>query len=656
MFCYHQNQDIESTEQITLADPRKTENSKPLEEVVPISIHPDDLDHHVMIGTELTNELRFALTNFLKRNSDGFAWSQGDVPGIDPQVATHKLFTNLEYPPVRQKRRKFAPERLNKLIKTNVVQEAHYPDWLANVVVALKKGESGEYVWLSHTSTKLAQKIVFSLPKIDLIVDAMSKHKLLSFIDAFSGYHQIKMYPLDIEKTSFITEQGLYCYKVMPFGLKNAGATYQRLVNKIFKRADWKNHGDTSGRLLKWSIELSEFHIEYRPRMAIKAQTLADFVIESTHETTPEPEITLLEVETPKEQSSNKDLAWWILYVDGSSNQHGCGAGLVIQTSSGEQMEYAIRIGFKAANNEAEYETLLAGLRVAAGLQEENKKADALANLASTFDFISDRCIPLEFLTSPSIEVANLVLQVEESPTWMDETIIYLQDGALPKDKLQARRIQYRFGIPKVIISDNARQFDNDKFKLFCSDLAISHHFSSPGHPQANGQVEVTNRTILRNLKARLERSKSGWVKELPSILWAYHTKCRIPTGETPYSMVFGTESIILVEIAGAKRSLNLDLLDEKREMAELRQAAYKCWVAKYYNQKVKHRYFLPDDLVLRKVTLSTKELNVGKLGPTREGPYNIIKASKLGTYWLEDLSGKALSHPWNTEHLKKYY
>ena len=70
---------------------------------------------------------------------------------------------------------------------------------------------------------------------IDLIVDATSKHELLSFMDALLGYYQIKMHPLDVEKTLFITERGLYCYKVMPFGLKNASATYQRLVNKIFK-------------------------------------------------------------------------------------------------------------------------------------------------------------------------------------------------------------------------------------------------------------------------------------------------------------------------------------------------------------------------------------------------------------------------------------
>ena len=75
----------------------------------------------------------------------------------------------------------------------------------------------------------------FSLPRIDQIVDASSGHGMLSFLDAFSGYHQIPMYPPDAEKTTFITPRGLFCYNVMPFGLKNAAATYQRLVTKMFK-------------------------------------------------------------------------------------------------------------------------------------------------------------------------------------------------------------------------------------------------------------------------------------------------------------------------------------------------------------------------------------------------------------------------------------
>ena len=74
----------------------------------------------------------------------------------------------------------------------------------------------------------------YSLPWIHTMVDSMTRHELLSFMDTFSGYNQIKMKEDDQERTSFVTSQGLFCYKVMPFGLKNAGATYQRLMNKMF--------------------------------------------------------------------------------------------------------------------------------------------------------------------------------------------------------------------------------------------------------------------------------------------------------------------------------------------------------------------------------------------------------------------------------------
>ena len=74
----------------------------------------------------------------------------------------------------------------------------------------------------------------YPLPSIDQLIDAISGHLMLSFMDAFSGYNQIKLSPEDREKTSFITHRGVYCYKVMPFGLINAGATYQRMMNKIF--------------------------------------------------------------------------------------------------------------------------------------------------------------------------------------------------------------------------------------------------------------------------------------------------------------------------------------------------------------------------------------------------------------------------------------
>ena len=81
---------------------------------------------------------------------------------------------------------------------------------------------------------KACPKDSFPLPKIDQLIDATAGHDRMSFLDAYRGYHQIPLYAADQEKTAFITPRGTYCYKVMPFGLKNAGATYQRLVTKMF--------------------------------------------------------------------------------------------------------------------------------------------------------------------------------------------------------------------------------------------------------------------------------------------------------------------------------------------------------------------------------------------------------------------------------------
>ena len=81
----------------------------------------------------------------------------------------------------------------------------------------------------------------FPIPKIDQLMDSMVGHKLLTFMDAFSGYNQIQMAEEDQEKIAFITSQGLYCYRVMPFSLKNVGAMYQRLVNQMFSKQIERN-------------------------------------------------------------------------------------------------------------------------------------------------------------------------------------------------------------------------------------------------------------------------------------------------------------------------------------------------------------------------------------------------------------------------------
>ena len=91
----------DEVEEITLVDPRETKNTKSLEEVALISIHPDYQDRHVMIEIELSEELQSALVEILKKNYDVFAWSQGDVPRIDLQITVHKLFTDPNHSPIR---------------------------------------------------------------------------------------------------------------------------------------------------------------------------------------------------------------------------------------------------------------------------------------------------------------------------------------------------------------------------------------------------------------------------------------------------------------------------------------------------------------------------------------------------------------------------
>uniref|UniRef100_A0A7N2MBY2 Uncharacterized protein n=1 Tax=Quercus lobata TaxID=97700 RepID=A0A7N2MBY2_QUELO len=200
------------------------------------------------------------------------------------------------------------------------------------------------------------------------------------------------------------------------------------------------------------------------------------------------------------------------------------------------------------------------------------------------------------------------------------------------------RCIVCRFGIPKVLVSNNGRQFDNNYFRDFCSQLGIKNHYSSPTHPQANGQVEVMNRSLLKIIKTRLKGAKGIWPKELPSILWAYRTTARTPTEETPFRLTYGSEAVIPAEIGltsyrvrnhDESRNdeamwLQLDLIDEIRSAAEQRLARYQDRMARHYNIRVQHRDFQVGDLVLRKVMGATRDPTQGKLGPNWEGPYRV--------------------------------
>ncbi|KAL5563203.1 hypothetical protein UlMin_032950 [Ulmus minor] len=150
------------------------------------------------------------------------------------------------------------------------------------------------------------------------------------------------------------------------------------------------------------------------------------------------------------------------------------------------------------------------------------------------------------------------------------------------------KHIIYRFGIPRELVSDHGTQFENERLRSTCRNLGITKIFSSPAHPKSNGQVEAVNKTIKYTLKKKLEKSKGAWVDELPLVLWSYRTSFRTTTGETPFSLAYGVDAVVPVELGiptfrienfteennDVLLALASDLLEEKRDKAQLRATA----------------------------------------------------------------------------------
>ncbi|XP_027072065.1 uncharacterized protein [Coffea arabica] len=218
------------------------EKSKPnLEETEVINIGTETEVKEIKIIIHLNKKQRKEMIEFLTMFQDVFAWSYNDMPGISTDIVVHRLPTDPNFPPVKQKPRKFKPdmslkikEQIEKQLNARIIMVSHYPIWLSNPVPVPKK--SGEVrVCVDYRDlNKASPKDDFSLPNIHILLDNTAGHEIESFADCFAGHHQILMAEKDREKTAFITPWGTFCYRVMPFGLKNTGATYQRTMTTLF--------------------------------------------------------------------------------------------------------------------------------------------------------------------------------------------------------------------------------------------------------------------------------------------------------------------------------------------------------------------------------------------------------------------------------------
>nr|XP_027122031.1 uncharacterized protein LOC113738972 [Coffea arabica] len=243
---------------------------------------------------------------------------------------------------------------------------------------------------------------------------------------------------------------------------------------------------EASGRLTKWAVELGEYDLSYEPRTAIKAQALADFLAELTFTEIREPTPAIAEV---------SDQHSWTLYVDGSSNGDGSGAGLLLEGHCGEVCSYALRFDFPATNNETKYEALIAGFQLARRLgakrihahsdsqlvvyqvlgeyetkdetmqrylskvrqlteyfdsfkiqkipRSQNRLADTLFRLASTSFSDLNKTVLVEVLNE-SKYMEGVACPVYPGDTWMSPLILFLGQGVFPENRVEARRVQQK--------------------------------------------------------------------------------------------------------------------------------------------------------------------------------------------------------------------
>ncbi|XP_022886895.1 uncharacterized protein LOC111402791 [Olea europaea var. sylvestris] len=196
----------------------------------------DEIDLHLTeheTRTTPVEELEiFPIDPATSRRRHGGHRPQGQLS--PPKDRSSNCPASTEKKSLNPKRYEALKEEVQKLIKNVFIREAIYSKWVSNPIL-VKKHNGKWMVCIDFTNlNKVCPKNSFSHPRIDQLVDSTVEHELLSFMDAYSGYNQISMYLIDEENTSFTTNRGLYCYKMMPFGLKNTEATYQKLINKMF--------------------------------------------------------------------------------------------------------------------------------------------------------------------------------------------------------------------------------------------------------------------------------------------------------------------------------------------------------------------------------------------------------------------------------------
>ncbi|KAK3007246.1 hypothetical protein RJ639_016077 [Escallonia herrerae] len=349
--CYVTSCRSKNKEALIIEDLRedtKMQRGEPVENLVSIEVYPGEEEKTVRIGSNLKEDTKLVLVNLLRTYADVFAWTAADMPGINPKVITHRLNVDPSKKPVKQKKRTFAPERQEKIEEEP--WEGSWLDQLNDACPSSRRLEK-QKICLDGRVSDLVRRTQNLLELSALLSKPFPGEDLFLYLSVT----EVAVSAVLVREGDRVQKPIYYVSKV----LQDVEIRYP-MINRIALalitsarrlRPYFQSHSiivlmdqplrkvllspEASGRLVNWFVELGEFEIQYKPRTAIKAQALADFIIECTLPEDP-PQLVISEVTDP-----------WNLYVDGSS---------AVGTS----------------NKEAEYEALLAGIRRAHALKVDS--------------------------------------------------------------------------------------------------------------------------------------------------------------------------------------------------------------------------------------------------------------------------------------------
>ena len=221
-----------------------------------VDIGPGDKPRPTFISKKLDPVLREEMIALLKEYRDCFAWDYTEMPGLDRSIVEHRLPLKKGFRPFQQPARQMKAEvleevkkEIEKMLDAGFIRPCRYAEWISSVVPVQKKDGRWRVCVDFRDLNRATPKDEYPMPVAETLINAAAGHKMMSFMDGNAGYNQIFMAPEDVNKTAFRVPGavGLFEYLVMTFGLKNAGATYQRAMNYIFH--------DLIGRLVEIYID-----------------------------------------------------------------------------------------------------------------------------------------------------------------------------------------------------------------------------------------------------------------------------------------------------------------------------------------------------------------------------------------------------------------